>query len=122
MALIKWEPSEGLTSLRRDMDRLLDDFFGNRSFRFEHDGAFAPNIEVSDTKDTVVVKAQLPGISQDHLQVSVTDDSLTLKGEMKEEEEEEEKNYFHREFHYGSFARTIPLPAPIQSEKAEAKL
>ncbi|HSA87067.1 MAG TPA: Hsp20/alpha crystallin family protein [Nitrospira sp.] len=122
MALIKWEPSEGLSTLRRDMNRLLDDFFGNGPFHFEREGALAPNIEVSDTKEAVIVKAQVPGVSQDNLQVSVTDDTLTLKGEMKEEEKKEEKNYHRREFRYGSFSRTIPLPAVVESEKAEAKL
>ena len=122
MTLIKWEPSEGLSALRRDMNRLIDDFLGDGPFHFERESAFSPNIEVSDTKEAVVVKAQVPGVSQDNLQVSVTDDTLTLKGEIKEEEKKEEKNYYRREFRYGSFARTIPLPAAVQSEKAEAKL
>lgn len=122
MALIKWEPSEGLSALRRDVNRLLDDFLGDGPFHFEREGTFSPNIEVSDTKEAVVVKAQMPGVSQDNLQVSVTDGTLTLKGEIKEEEKKEEKNYYRREFRYGSFARTIPLPAAVQSEKAEAKL
>ena len=122
MALIKWEPSEGLTTLRRDMDRLLDDFFGNSPFHFEREDGFAPSVEVSDTNESVIVKAQVPGVSQDNIQVSVTDDTLTLKGEMKEEEKKEEKHLYRREFRYGSFARTIPLPAAVQSEHAEAKL
>ncbi|WP_089939305.1 Hsp20/alpha crystallin family protein [Candidatus Entotheonella palauensis] len=122
MSLIKWEPSEGLTSLRRDMDRLLDDFFGNSPFHFERGDGFSPNVEVSDTKESVIVKAQVPGVSQENIQVSVTDDSLTLKGEMKEEETKDEKNIYRREFRYGSFSRTIPLPTAVHSEKAEAKL
>ncbi|ETW95044.1 MAG: hypothetical protein ETSY1_32240 [Candidatus Entotheonella factor] len=122
MSLIKWEPAEGLSLLRRDMDRLLDDFFGNSPFHFEREDGFLPNVEVSDTQESVVVKAQVPGVSQDNIQVSVTDDSLTLKGEMKEEEKKEEKNIYRREFRYGSFSRTIPLPTAVQSEKAEAKL
>ena len=122
MALIKWEPSEGLTTLRRDMDRLLEDFFGNGPFHFERGGGVAPNVEVADTKEAVVVKAQVPGVSQDNLQVSITDDTLTLKGEMKEEEKKEEKNYYRREFRYGSFTRTVPLPAAVKSDKAVAKL
>lgn len=122
MALIKWEPSESLASLRRDMDRLLEDFFGDGPFRSERGGAFAPNVEVSDTKDAVVVKAQVPGVTKDNLHISVTDDTLTLKGEMKEEEEKEEKDYHRREFRYGSFTRTVPLPMAVQSDKAAAKL
>jgi HSP20 family protein len=122
MALMKWEAPESLSNLRRDMDRLLDDFFGNGPFHLERERTFSPNIEVCDTPEAVVVKAQVPGVSQDNLQVSVTDDTLTLKGMLKEEEEKEEKNYHRREFRYGSFARTIPLPMAVQSDKAEAKL
>ncbi len=122
MSLIKWEPAENLTLLRKDMDRLLDDFFGNSPFRFEREHDFVPNVEVSDTKEAIIVKAQVPGVSQDNLQVSITDDALTLKGEMKEEEQTEEKNVYRREFYYGSFARTIPLPMAVHSEQAEAKL
>ncbi len=122
MSLIKWEPSEGLTSLRRDMDRLLDDFFNHSPFHFERENSFSPSVEVSDTTESVIVKAQVPRVSQDNIQVSITDETLTLKGEMKKEEKKEEENIYRREFHYGSFARTIPLPAAVQSEKAEAKL
>lgn len=122
MALMRWEAPGSLSTLRRDMDRLLDEFFGDGPFHFERESALAPNVEVFDTKEAVVVKAQVPGVSQDNLQVSVTDDAVTLKGEMKTEEKQEEKNYHRQEFRYGSFARTIPLPVPVESEKAEAKL
>jgi HSP20 family protein len=122
MALMKWEAPESLSTLRRDMNRLLDDFFGDGPFHFERERAFIPSVEVFDTKEAVVVKAQVPGVNQDSLQVSVTDDTVNLKGEMKEEEKQEEKNYSRREFRYGSFARTIALPAAVESEKAEAKL
>lgn len=122
MALIRWEPSEGLTALRREMDHLLEDFFGKGPFHLGDAGAFSPNVEVADTKDAVVVKAQVPGVTQEQLQVNITTDAITLKGDMKEEEKKEEKTYYRREFRYGSFARTIPLPVAVQAEKATAKL
>jgi HSP20 family protein len=122
MALSRWEPSEGLTALRREMDHLLEDFFGKSPFHLGDAGAFSPSVEVADTKDAVVVKAQVPGVTQEQLQVNITNDAVTLKGDMKEEEKKEEKNYYRREFRYGSFTRTIPLPVAVQSEKATAKL
>ncbi|HEY7490389.1 MAG TPA: Hsp20/alpha crystallin family protein [Candidatus Tectomicrobia bacterium] len=121
MALVHWEPSAGLTALRREMDRLFEDFV-KRPLHLGDLGAWAPAVEVADTKDTVVVKAQVPGISKEQLQVQVTDDSLTLKGEMKEEEKQEEKHYVRREFHYGAFLRTIALPAAVQVDKVQAQL
>jgi len=121
MALIKWEPSEGLATLRREVDRLFEDFFDGGSLRFWGRGA-APAVEVCDTKDAVVVKAQVPGVSKDQLQVNITEDTLTLKGEVKEEEKKEEQNFYRREFHYGAFERTIALPTAVQADKATAQL
>lgn len=122
MALIKWEPFEGLAPLRREMDRLFEDFFERGPVQLREMGTWEPSVEVADTKDAVVIKAQVPGISKEHLQVNVTDDSLTLQGEMKEEEKKEEKNYYRREIRYGAFARTIALPATVQADKATAQL
>jgi HSP20 family protein len=122
MALMRWEPSEGLTSLRREMERLFEDFFERGARRSGALGAWEPAVEVADTKDAVVVKAQVPGIPKDNIQVNVTDDTVTLKGEMKEEEKKEEKNYFRREFRYGAFMRTIPLPVAVQADKTTAQL
>jgi HSP20 family protein len=119
MALIRWEPTAGLASLRRDMERLFEDFLGREPF---HLGEAQPAVEVSDTKDAIIVKAQVPGVSKEHLQVTVIDDALTLKGEMQEEEKTEGKNYYRREFHYGAFSRTVPLPATVQSDQATAQL
>ena len=122
MALIRWEPSQGLTSLRREMDRLFDDFLSHGPFHLGEPGSAEPLVEVSDTKDAVIVKAHVPGTSKEHLQVDVSDDTLTLKGEMKEEKKKEEKNYYRREFRYGAFSRTVPLPVTVQGDKAKAKL
>jgi HSP20 family protein len=122
MALARWEPFEGLASLRREMDRLFENFFESGPRGLGNLSAWEPAVEVADTKDTVVVKAQVPGIPKDNIQVHVTDDSITLKGEMKEEEKKEEKNYTRREFRYGAFSRTIALPAAVQADKATAQL
>jgi HSP20 family protein len=121
MALVRWEPFGGLTSLRRDMNRLFEDFM-ERVPSHVGDGTTEPAVEVSDTPEAVVVKAQMPGVSKDHIHVDVSDDVLTLKGEMKEEKTKEEKNYYRREFRYGTFARSIPLPATVQSDQATAQL
>jgi HSP20 family protein len=121
MALMKWEPSEGLATLQREMNRLLESFVDRSPGRFG-ESMSAPAVEVSDIKDAVVVKAQVPGVSKEQLQVTVSEGLLTIKGETKEEEKKEEKNYLRREFHYGAFSRTVPLPAGVQTEKATAQL
>jgi HSP20 family protein len=122
MALTRWEPFEGLTTLRRELDRLFEDVSqGSGSLRF-WERAAEPAVEISDTAAAVVVKAQLPGVKKDDLQLTITENALTVKGEMKEQEKQEDKNYHRREFRYGAFVRTIALPVPVQAEKATAQL
>ena len=121
MALIKWEPAESLATLRREVDRLFENFFDGGPRHFWGRGA-EPAVEVCDTKDAVIVKAQVPGVSKDQLQVHITEDTLTLQGEVKEEEKKEDKNFYRREFHYGAFARTMALPTAVQADKATAQL
>jgi len=121
MALMKWEPSEGLTALRREMDRLFEEFAHGSGLRF-WERAAEPAVEVSDTTEAVVVKVQVPGVSKDALQLNITENALTVKGEVKEEEKKEDKNYHRQEFRYGAFTRSIALPAPVQAEKATAQL
>jgi HSP20 family protein len=104
------------------MDRLFENFFESGPRGLGTLSAGEPAVEVADTTDAVVIKAQVPGIPKDNIQVSVTDDAITLKGEMKEEEKKEEKNYTRREFRYGAFSRTIALPAAVQADKATAQL
>jgi HSP20 family protein len=115
MAQQRWEPFSGLPALRRDMERLFEQFLGRAPFQ---QGEAEPAIEVADTKEAIVVKAQVPGVSKDNIQVSVTENALTLKGEVQEDKTTDDKHYHHREFHYGAFARTIALPATVQAEKA----
>ena len=103
------------------MNHMFERFFEDRPMRV-WERPFEPAVEVSDTPEAVVVKAQVPGVPKDQLQVTITEDTLTLKGEMKEEGKKEGKNYYRRELHYGAFTRTSPLPVAVQAEKAIADL
>src|SRR5215510_15784685 len=116
----RWDPFGGLPSLRREMDRLFERVLGREAS--SPLGEVEPAIEVAETPAAVIVKAQVPGVSKEHLQVNVTDNALTLKGEVQEDTTTEEKNYHRREFHYGAFARTITLPTTVQAEHATAQL
>ena|SRR5215831_9249732 len=115
----RWVPFSGLTTLRRDMDRLFERFLGREPLSLRE---VEPAIEVADTPEAVIVKAQVPGVSKENLQVNVTENAVTLKGEVKEDKTTEDKNYHRREFHYGAFARMIALPTTVQAEKATAQL
>jgi HSP20 family protein len=122
MALVRWEPFEGLMSLRREMDRLFERFFEPGPLTTERASIFEPAVEVADCDGHVMVKAQVPGVSKDNIQLDITEDTLTLRGEMKAEEKIDEKQFYRREFRYGAFSRTIPLPSGVQADKATAEL
>ncbi|MBA4348717.1 MAG: molecular chaperone [Thermodesulfovibrio sp.] len=124
MSIVNWSPLKELDEMRRDMDRLFEEFFApsrrRRGWVKPEVGIIVPNIEMYDRKNEIVVKAELPGVTKEDIDLSITKDSLTLKGEVKKEEEVKEENYYSSERSYGSFTRTIALPVEVESEKAKA--
>ncbi|MHB1482541.1 MAG: Hsp20/alpha crystallin family protein [Bellilinea sp.] len=116
--LTRWEPVREMMTLREAMDRLFDDAFTRP---LSLNGAAAlPSLDVYETDDEVVVKASLPGLKAEDVQISVTGDSLTLRGEFKQEEEKSGATYHVRERRSGSFERTLGLPVSVQTDKAKA--
>jgi len=79
-------------------------------------------IDVFQTGDKIIVKAPIAGVKENDIEVSVTDDTVTIKGERKEEKKIEKENYLAQECYWGAFSRTFVLPTPIVSEKAQATL
>ena len=118
--LVRWEPFGGLTSLRQAMDRLFEDSFVRPSRLWPELVGEEPALNVYQTDKDVVVKASLPGIKPEEVDISVTGDVLTIKGEHKEEEEEKKVDYFHKEHRYGAFRRSMTLPVSVKAEKADA--
>jgi len=116
--LIRWEPAREMMSLRDAMDRLFDDAF-TRPLSLR-DNWSVPAVDMYQTDDEVVVKAALPGIKADEVQINVTGELLTLKGEVRHEDEKEEKAWHIREQRYGSFERAIALPTDVVADKAKA--
>ncbi|MEW6585288.1 MAG: Hsp20/alpha crystallin family protein [Nitrospirota bacterium] len=116
----EWNP---FALLRQEMNTLFDSFF--RGFETEpfgtRFGAFAPRVDVAETDKEFKVSAELPGMDDKDIDVSLTKDSLTIKGEKKEEKEEKGKSFYRLERSYGSFTRTIPLPVEIVTDKAKAE-
>jgi HSP20 family protein len=110
-----------MTSLREAMDRLFEDSFVRPSrFWPELLGRGELPIDMYQTAKDVVVKASLPGVKPEEVDISITGDTLTINGEHKEEEEVKQEDYFRRERYYGAFSRSLILPVQIQSDKAEA--
>jgi HSP20 family protein len=114
-----------------EMDRMMHRYFRRgwmRPWRFEWPGfpemelpeVKVPSVDVVDRENEVVVKAEVPGVDKKDLDISVGEDSVTIKGETRHEEKEEKGNYYRREISSGSFSRTVALPATVDGSKAKA--
>jgi HSP20 family protein len=112
----------GMVTLRDAMDRLFDEAF-TRPYGLAEAwrGAGAPSVDMYETENDVVIKASVPGMKADDVQINVTGDMLTIKGEIKEKSELKEKAYHIREQRWGSFERSIALPTIVLAEKAKAE-
>ena len=117
--LIRWEPAREMMTLREAMDHLFDDAF-TRPLTLR-DGWSAPAIDMYQTDDEIVVKASLPGVKTDEVQINITGEVLTLKGETKQVEEKKEKAWHVREQRWGTFERSIALPTQVIADKAKAE-
>ncbi len=118
--LMEWRPFREVSRLRREMDRLWEDYFGPGRRALKPMEEFAPAVDIKETEDKVVVKAEVPGIDAKDINISVTGDVLTIKGEKKSEREEKEANYHLVERSYGSFSRSLTLPSAVDLDKIEA--
>jgi len=118
--LVRWEPFRELISLRDAMDRLFAESFVRPSTIFP--SLFeGPAVDMYQTKDEVVVKAAIPGVKPEDIDISVAGEILTIKGEVKEEEKVEEGNYLRQERRYGQFCRELTLPTQVNADKAKAE-
>ena len=117
--LTRWEPMREMMTLREAMDRLFDDAF-TRPLSF-NGIAGNPAIDLYQTGDSVVVKATLPGLKSEDVDISVTGDRLTLRGEIKGENEQKGATYHLREQRYGAFERSLQLPTQVKTDKARAE-
>lgn len=127
--LERWEPfgsirrrgdifSE-LTRMQQEMNCFFDEFFGERRGELA-EGSWVPSVDVSETESEIVVRAELPGMTQDDIELNLQDSVLTLKGEKKQEKEEEKESYHRMERCYGCFSRSFTLPANIDQDKIQA--
>jgi HSP20 family protein len=124
--LTRWQPLHELATMRNDMDHLMerffvDPFFGNAPVWSQRNGsAWNLALDVAEDADFYIVKASIPGINPEDLDITLTDNVLTIKGETKAEQEAKETNWHVRERRYGTFMRSVTLPAPVEADKVEA--
>jgi HSP20 family protein len=122
MALVRWEPVRELSSLQNDMNRLFNTFFDTST---AGNGAVAPRrwipaMDLVETDDHFVLKADLPGLTEQDVHIDVEDDVLTVSGERKSEHEDKREGYVRVERSYGAFRRSLTLPEGVEAEAVTA--
>jgi HSP20 family protein len=120
MALVRWDPVRELDSLQSDMNRLFDGFFQGRSQNGGH-RRWVPAMDLVETEDHLVLRADLPGMSEDDISIEVKDGVLTVSGERKAEHEEREEGYYRVERAFGSFQRALNLPRGVDAGGVSAR-
>ena len=117
MALIRWQPFQEFETLRRQMDHMFDELTGSER---QAATSWQPAIELQDTEDNLMLRAQIPGVEGKDIDIQVTREAVAISGEYRLEKKTQEQGFFRTEFRYGNFQRVIPLPVPIQHEQVKA--
>jgi HSP20 family protein len=120
MALVRWDPIRELDSLQGDMNRLFDRFFEGRGTN----GAsrrWIPAMDLVETEDALVLRGDLPGMSEDDVDIEIKDSVLTVSGERKSEHEDKGEGYHRVERAFGRFSRSLNLPQGVEPDRVEAK-
>jgi HSP20 family protein len=121
MAVVKWDPFRDLISIQDRMNRLFEQTL-SRSRGEEGVSAttWTPAVDIYETADTIVMKAELPGVAREDIQIQINENTLTLKGERRFAKDVQEESYLRIERAYGNFHRSFTLPATVQQEKIRA--
>jgi HSP20 family protein len=120
MDIVPWKSFGEINRLRREMDDIFNRIFGETPLSKIGFGRWQPLVDISETDTHLIVKAELPGIDAKDVDISITGDRLTIKGEKQQEKEEKEENYYRSERYYGAYQRVIDLPASVEEDKTEA--
>jgi HSP20 family protein len=118
MALIRWQPFQEIETMRRQMDEIFEEM---ASFKREPQMTWKPAVELQDTEDSVILRAEIPGVEGKDLDIRVTREAVAIAGEHRYEKKAENKGIFRSEFRYGKFQRVIPLPVAVQNDQVQAQ-
>jgi len=120
--LTRWDPFRDLISLRDAMDQLFEESVVRpRTGELTREAAGSLVVDMYETDEAVVVKTATPGVEPEDIDISITGDTLTIKGESRADEEVEEDNYLCRERWYGAFSRSMTIPVAVKADEAEAE-
>lgn len=113
-------PATGLTTLRREVDKLFERLWEGDWERFPMIGEWMPALDLTENRDSVTVRVDVPGMEPKDIHVNLQDNVLTIRGEKKLEKEESSETYYRSERQHGSFTRTVRLPASVDGTKVNA--
>ena len=117
----RWEPFEDMATLREDIDSLFNDFVKRVPIeQFAQENLWFPALNIEETKNSIEISAELPGLKKDEIKLTISNGQLVLQGERKLEKEEKDKTYHRIERRYGSFRRTVSLPTEAETDKVKA--
>ncbi|OKH22677.1 Hsp20/alpha crystallin family protein [Chroogloeocystis siderophila] len=117
MMIRRWQPMEAMETLRRQIDQVFDEL----KLSSEYSKCWLPAIELQDTPENLLLRALLPGIDRNDINIHVTRDTVSIAGERRYPPGAEDRGYFRSEFPYGKFHRVVSLPLPVQHEQARAE-
>ena len=126
MEITKWGPFREFTDLRREMDQLFNEFFGQRGRLAGKakgpplPGDYFPPIDVFAKGKEIIVRAGIPGVRKEEIKLSIEGKNLTIRGQIRRDTEIKDENYYRLEHHYGTFSRTVALPVDIDPEGMKA--
>jgi HSP20 family protein len=122
MALTRWSPYRDMVNVRDEMNRVFNEFFGRGSQEEGawFAGAWSPPVDIFETDEALIMKAELPGFSKDDISIELKDNTLIMKGERKRQDEVKEGNYHRMERMYGAFQRSFMLPTTVEHDNVKA--
>lgn len=124
MALLRWQPWHEMETLRRQMDQLFDELApisSTASINYSNRAPWSPAIELKHTDTELVLRAELPGVNANDLDIQVTRDAIAISGEYTSETKTEDNRVIRSEFRYGNFHRVIPLPIAVRNDQVKAE-
>lgn len=124
MSIVKWSPLKEIEEIRKEMDRLFEEFLSpvRRRRVVSTDGVISPNVDIFERAGEIIIQAEIPGVSKEEIDLTITDDRLIIKGEIKKPEGVRDEDYILNERSYGTFTRAISLPTDIDKASVKAGL
>jgi|SRR5919204_5822806 HSP20 family protein len=120
MALVRWDPARELDSLQSEFNRLFDSVLGNSGRTDVRTRRWMPAMDLLETEDNLVLKADLPGLTREDVNIEVKDDVLTISGERRAEHQEKSDGYYRVERAFGHFSRSLTLPQGVAADAIDA--